>query len=476
MAWTYDDQGGSAWGQPPGTGSMLDYSFPGMTTPINSTWTKPGGTTKDELTALMTKDQPDAPPPTIASLMAQIHPDWSPESVAYISNLLTQQGITPEQYQANPSQFDQFDWEGYQAGQAAAPLRQAIATAHPDWSPVQIDTALAILQEQGVDAVQYGQYGVAIDTNLLGWKAPIAPLDPLDATPMTHTTICSGGTCVVKGSDGSVQTTYEDPDYKPGYTTVCANGVCTITDSNGRIADTYPDPNFNSTADDYGTVQTDPLTGEIFQMTADGQRIHVGWAPTGASTSAPTGSAGWGQEYTQGDLRYDPATGTMVRDWTKSPMNQQDALAQMQMANMPVNWYNTALQERTMAVPDRKFNNQVGSTVGTYVGAKQGFGSQFDLQQGQEAMNVTPAGYQNTWQQGYAQSATNPTGYGAGTQTGGYQTYNPSMQALGSMSSSDLGQMQGWTESGLAGTSYEDWMRKNRSLGAPNRYQGLTYR
>jgi hypothetical protein len=299
-------------------------------------------------------------------------------------------------------------------------------------------------------------------------------------TTPTFTTTCGNGTCVQVGSDGSVNT-YPDPNFKPGFTSQCANGTCVQFDQNGQVVGTYPDPGYVEPT--YGAVQYD-ANGQAYQIAPDGSVHYTGGsAPSTAAPNMPSASAGWGQEYFLGNPVYNPTTGKMEQSWQVGPMSQEATLAQMQLANMPQNWYNTALQERTMAPNQRVFNNQVGQLTGQMVGARQGYGSEFDLQQGQTAMDVTPKGWAgvNNWQAGYNPANYNPqygtnNPFGAG-QTGGYYTLIPAAQQMASWSPSQYGEMEGWLNTGFSGyKTPEDYWFEAQKLAPPTRYQGVTYR
>lgn len=353
----------------------------------------------------------------------------------------------------------------------AAPLvalRAAVVAAHPDWPPVMVDEAMAILVQKGVTAEQYTQYQNQIDQTVLQYTAPVdltAP-DIITNAPYKDET---GTLWLQKDTLGNVTvvgpvTTPEKPDAIYGPPTLSPDGKWWIqTDQYGNTDVISQVQNTQ-----YGEIQTDPKTGIRFQIGPNGEYREIGYAPTGPSTSAPTASAGWGQQWGQGDLRYDPTTGTMVRDWTKTPLSQQETLAQMQTANLPQNWYNTALQERTMAPDQRLFNNTVGQTVGEMVGAKQGYAPNFDLQQGQSAMGITPSGWYQDWTQGYGANSA---------PAGGYETYMPSAQQLGSWNPSQYGQMQGWLDTGMAGYNPEDyWNAANAGRPPSGGGTRLSYR
>jgi hypothetical protein len=368
-------------------------------------------------------------------------------------------------------------------------LRQVLQAAHPDWGTGQLDQAMSLLAPQGITAEQYTQYQTQIDQNILDWFEPIEATEPANYTgntkvdngiiwyeksdgtwepggnappstdPVpTFTSECGNGICIRTGSDGTIQQ-YDDPNYtpdKPSYTSQCANGTCVQFDENGGVVGTYPDPGYVEPT--YGAVQYDE-NGNAFQIAPDGQ-IHYtgGTAPMGDQTSSP-GWAGWGQEY-QSSQKYNPTTGKMEMNWNKTPMGAEATLAQAQTANLPGNWYNTALMQRqqegaytgnqagTAGGPSGQgsygpgYSTFVGDTVGRLVSNKQGYDPNYDLQSGQNAMGVTPSGHYQDWNQGYQNGQALPGG--------GYQTALMSAQDYGRQDPTSLAELGGWFGTGFS--------------------------
>lgn len=405
------------------------------------------------------------------------HPEWPREERLWLEEQLKSLGITSKQYQKDPWKMDNkvWDavgtWEEYQAG-------NHVAVADPFRAPAS-GNYVNPLSGAGLQNTINQAAAAAAGTVGLNIPPSAEPQDGGSVPPVTQiqdTLQNLGGNAGTNAADTYTGTRYGWVDASGKW----VQGL-TFKDAQGNTW-MMPDPSTGLGGDpiqisagpqETWSVVTD-ATGVYQVNSVTGQRVRIGDVPQGVVQGMPTGSAGWGQTWGQSQ-QYNPTTQRMDTVWNRTPMSAADALAQMQNANLPQNWYNTALQERTMSQDQRQFNNTVSELVADMVGAKQGYGSEFDLQTGQTAMDITPQGWAgvNNWQAGYDPSQYNAAygtnnAFGSG-RTGGYETYVPSAQAYGGWSPSDRQEMYGWIGSGLSGwKTADDYWNEIQRLAPPS--------
>lgn len=458
-------------------------------------------------------------PTTIEEAVLAEHRDWTAEERAWHSQKLTALGLTPEQYLADPWVIDSQVWtqfgnytptggttgESYDIGDTWTdangteyqlmptgdwtPLSATGTTAGPMDNITQIIDSIQNLEERrsyleqwGVDTSGYNDGAINYAWTM---RVRSRALEDPDGNPFTPR---QGDTGVTSGTDyQQAQAAIDQANWQAEFNYRQAQDALdrqyqqaqldldrqqaaasnALQQQQIELQRQQMQQQYEQAAQELAfqrqqqtwTTYTD--ASGIWKKNQLGEIVRVGDVPAGEVQNLPESWAGWGKQWSQSQ-KYNPQTQRMDTVYGATPLGYEEALAQGQWANLPGNWLDVGLLNRTLPEGDQRYNTSVGAVVGNQVQNAPGFGSQYDLQAGQSANNITPQGWLQNWQSGYGANGTGGTG-------GGYLTRVPGMQAYGNWKSSDVDQMGGWLRSGLSGyPTEEDYWQKMARIASPS--------
>ncbi len=377
---------------------------------------------------------------SLSEVIEIVHSDWSPAQKADIRSVLQSQGVTADAYRNDWMNYDD-QYSSYASQRDTAAATEAANTSKytgqgwtqgPDgtWYPP------GTLESESNAITPYQQAGLDQENAQFAWQQQQAQQDAAYRNQQL----------AYQQQQAAAEAAYRQQQMAMEQ---AANTWSKFTDESG-----------------------------VWQKNQLGEVQYLGAVPKGEVQNMPSTWSGWGTSWGTTD-KYNPTTQRMDTLYQKTPMSAEANLAQGQWANLPSNWINVALNNRTLPNAEQKYNTYVGDTVGRLVSAKPGYTQNYDLQQGQAATGITPAGWydtsqnSNAWQQGYGPQMGG-TGTGEG---GGYLTQVASMQDYGNWNQTQKDQMSGWLGSGMSGYTQEQdyWDQLNR-MRAPGAYQGVSYR
>jgi hypothetical protein len=377
---------------------------------------------------------------SLSEVINIVHPDWSASQRQDIRNVLQSQGVTADAYRNDWMNYDD-QYDSY-AQQLASTTAENTATTNKytgqGWT-------------QGPDGTWY----------------PPGTLDPED------TGLTDWERSQIEADKARLQWEQQQAQQDAAY----RNQQLAMQRQQAAAEQAYQQQQM---AMEKARNSWSKFTDEsgVWQKNQLGEVQYLGAVPKGEVQNMPSTWSGWGTSWGTTD-KYNPTTQRMDTVYGKTPMSYEENLAQGQFANLPGNWLNVGLMNRTLPNQEQKYNTYVGDTVGRLVSAKPGYTQNYDLQQGQAATGITPAGWydtsanSNAWQQGYG-----PQYGGTGTgEGGGYQTQVASRQDYGNWNQTQKDQMGGWLDSGMSGyTQQQDYWDQMNRMRAPEAYQGVSWR